>query len=79
MAGLNVLCIIDGPAAAAVTYDLDEMSSGERNVLIFDLDGGTFDNSPLTFEKDTFEVKAAACDTHLGGEDSDNRLVNHFV
>jgi molecular chaperone DnaK (HSP70) len=53
--------------------------AGKRNVLIFDLGGGTFDVSLLTIEEGIFEVKATAGDTHLGGEDFDNRLVNHFV
>lgn len=53
--------------------------SGEKNALIFDLGGGTFDVSFLTIEEDIFEVKATAGDTHLGGENFDNRLVNHFV
>lgn len=55
------------------------VSTGEKNVLIFDLGGGTFDVSILTIEEGIFEVKATAGDTHLGGEDFDNRLVNHFV
>uniref|UniRef100_A0A4W6DEP7 Heat shock protein family A (Hsp70) member 2 n=1 Tax=Lates calcarifer TaxID=8187 RepID=A0A4W6DEP7_LATCA len=67
IAGLNVLRIINEPTA-----------SGERNVLIFDLGGGTFDVSILTIEDGIFEVKATAGDTHLGGEDFDNRMVNHF-
>merc|ERR1711998_622819 len=58
---------------------LDKQSSSERNVLIFDLGGGTFDVSLLTIEEGIFEVKATAGDTHLGGEDFDNRTVNHFV
>jgi L1 cell adhesion molecule like protein len=58
---------------------LDKKTTGERNVLIFDLGGGTFDVSLLTIEEGIFEVKATAGDTHLGGEDFDNRLVNHFV
>lgn len=79
IAGLNVLRIINEPTAAAIAYGLDKKSSGERNVLIFDLGGGTFDVSLLTIEDGIFEVKATAGDTHLGGEDFDNRLVNHFV
>ena len=58
---------------------LDKKVSGERNVLIFDLGGGTFDVSMLTIEEGIFEVKSTAGDTHLGGEDFDNRMVNHFV
>merc|ERR1711968_297649 len=74
IAGLNVLRIINEPTAAAIAYGLDK-SGGERNVLIFDLGGGTFDVSLLTIEDGIFEVKATAGDTHLGGEDFDNRLV----
>ncbi|KAJ0045428.1 hypothetical protein Pint_06276 [Pistacia integerrima] len=81
IAGLNVIKIINEPTAAAIAYGLDKKNSGagERNVLIFDLGGGTFDVSLLTIDKDTFQVKAIAGDTHLGGEDFDNNLVNHFV
>ncbi|OAY37010.1 heat shock 70 kDa protein 5 [Manihot esculenta] len=81
IAGLNVLRIINEPTAAAIAYGLDKKGSrtGEKNVLIFDLGGGTFDVSILTIEEGIFEVKATAGDTHLGGEDFDNRLVNHFV
>merc|ERR1711966_650818 len=80
--GLNVLRIINEPTAAAIAYGLDKKASGskaERNVLIFDLGGGTFDVSLLTIEEGIFEVKATAGDTHLGGEDFDSRLVNFFV
>ncbi|CAA0806478.1 Heat shock 70 kDa protein 5 [Striga hermonthica] len=83
IAGLNVLRIINEPTAAAIAYGLDKRTAasgrGERNVLVFDLGGGTFDVSLLTIEEGIFEVKATAGDTHLGGEDFDNRLVNHFV
>ncbi|EDW41423.1 heat shock 70 kDa protein cognate 1 [Drosophila sechellia] len=79
IAGLNVLRIINEPTAAAIAYGLDKQGTSERNVLIFDLGGGTFDVSVLTIEDGIFEVKATAGDTHLGGEDFDNRLVNHFV
>ncbi|XP_033889044.1 heat shock 70 kDa protein-like [Acipenser ruthenus] len=79
IAGLNVLRIINEPTAAAIAYGLDKGSRGERNVLIFDLGGGTFDVSILTIEDGIFEVKATAGDTHLGGEDFDNRMVNHFI
>nr|CAH8823444.1 unnamed protein product [Trichobilharzia regenti] len=79
IAGLNVLRIINEPTAAAIAYGLDKKVGGERNVLIFDLGGGTFDVSILTIEDGIFEVKSTAGDTHLGGEDFDNRLVNHFV
>ncbi|KAK9470595.1 heat shock protein 70 family [Dipodascopsis tothii] len=79
IAGLNVLRIINEPTAAAIAYGLDKKAEGERNVLIFDLGGGTFDVSLLSIEEGIFEVKATAGDTHLGGEDFDNRLVTHFV
>uniref|UniRef100_J3M7V9 Uncharacterized protein n=1 Tax=Oryza brachyantha TaxID=4533 RepID=J3M7V9_ORYBR len=81
IAGLNVMRIINEPTAAAIAYGLDKKatSSGEKNVLIFDLGGGTFDVSLLTIEEGIFEVKSTAGDTHLGGEDFDNRMVNHFV
>lgn len=81
IAGLNVLRIINEPTAAAIAYGLDKSKSatGEKNVLIFDLGGGTFDVSVLTIVDGIFEVKATAGDTHLGGEDFDNRLVTHQV
>ncbi|PWZ03651.1 putative heat shock 70 kd protein 2 [Testicularia cyperi] len=79
ISGLNVMRIINEPTAAAIAYGLDKKADGEKNVLIFDLGGGTFDVSLLTIEEGIFEVKATAGDTHLGGEDFDNRLVNHFV
>ncbi|XP_061691576.1 heat shock 70 kDa protein 1-like [Syngnathoides biaculeatus] len=79
IAGLNILRIINEPTAAAIAYGLDKGKSGERNVLIFDLGGGTFDVSILTIDGGIFEVKATAGDTHLGGEDFDNRMVEHFV
>jgi L1 cell adhesion molecule like protein len=80
IAGLNVLRIINEPTAAALAYGLDKNLSGEKNVLIFDLGGGTFDVSILTIsEGSLFEVRSTAGDTHLGGEDFDNRLVNHCV
>jgi len=79
IAGLNVMRIINEPTAAAIAYGLDKKGSGEKNVLIFDLGGGTFDVSILTIDDGIFEVKSTAGDTHLGGEDFDNRMVNHFV
>ncbi|CAK5033163.1 unnamed protein product [Meloidogyne enterolobii] len=79
ISGLNVLRIINEPTAAAIAYGLDKKGQGERNVMIFDLGGGTFDVSILTIEDGIFEVKSTAGDTHLGGEDFDNRMVNHFV
>jgi L1 cell adhesion molecule like protein len=83
IAGLNVLRIINEPTAAAIAYGLDKKGKsgagaarkGELNILIFDLGGGTFDVSLLTIDDGIFEVKATAGDTHLGGEDFDNRLV----
>jgi len=78
--GLNVLRIINEPTAAAIAYGLDKKKgASECNVLIFDLGGGTFDVSILTIEEGIFEVKSTAGDTHLGGEDFDNRMVDHFV
>ena len=79
IAGLNVLRIINEPTAAAMAYGLDKKVSGERNVLIFDLGGGTFDVSILRIEDGIFEVRSTAGDTHLGGEDFDNRLVSYFA
>jgi len=79
ISGLNVLRIINEPTAAAIAYGLDKKVTGERNVLIFDLGGGTFDVSILTIEDGIFEVKATSGDTHLGGEDFDQRMVNHFI
>jgi L1 cell adhesion molecule like protein len=79
IAGLNVLRIINEPTAAAIAYGLDKKGQGERHVLIFDLGGGTFDVSVLTIEDGIFEVKSTAGDTHLGGEDFDNRMVTHFL
>lgn len=76
IAGLNVLRIINEPTAAAIAYGLDKKSGAERNVLIFDLGGGTFDVSVLTIDDGIFEVKSTHGDTHLGGEDFDNRMVD---
>merc|ERR1711884_296518 len=75
IAHLNVLRIVNEPTAAAIAYGLDKKSAGEKNILIFDLGGGTFDVSLLTIDEGVFEVKATAGDTHLGGEDFDNKLV----
>lgn len=69
---LNDLCIINEPTAATIAYALDKKTSGERNVLIFDLGGGTFDVSLLTIEEGILEVKVTAGDTHLGGGGLDN-------
>merc|ERR1712180_435668 len=79
ISGLNVLRIINEPTAAAIAYGLEKKVGGECNVLIFDLGGGTFDVSILSIEDGIFEVKSTAGDTHLGGEDFDNRMVDHFV
>jgi len=80
IAGLNVLRIINEPTAAALAYGLDKNLKGDKNVLIFDLGGGTFDVSILAIDEGSlFEVKSTAGDTHLGGEDFDNRLVTHFA
>lgn len=80
IAGLNVLRIINEPTAAALAYGLDKNLQNERNVLIFDLGGGTFDVSVLTIDEGSlFEVRSTAGDTHLGGEDFDNRLVTHLA
>jgi heat shock 70kDa protein 1/2/6/8 len=78
IAGLNVLRIINEPTAAAIAYGLDNKVSKEKNVLIFDCGGGTHDVSLLSIEDGIFEVKATAGDSHLGGEDFDNMLVEHF-
>ena len=80
IAGLNVLRIINEPTAAAIAYGLDKNNlQGEKNILIFDLGGGTFDVSLLTIDNGVFEVKAVAGDTHLGGEDFDALLVQYFA
>ncbi|XP_025424713.1 major heat shock 70 kDa protein Ab-like [Sipha flava] len=80
IAGLNVMRIINEPTAAALAYGLDKNLRGEKNVLIFDLGGGTFDVSVLQIDQGSiFEVKSTAGDTHLGGEDFDNRLVSHLA
>ena len=80
ISGMEVLRIINEPTAAAIAYGLDKKgsTSGERNVLIFDLGGGTFDVTLLSIDGGVFEVKATAGDTHLGGEDFDNRMVAYF-
>jgi L1 cell adhesion molecule like protein len=79
ISGLNVLRIINEPTAAAIAYGLDQQSKGEKNVLIYDIGGGTFDVSLLTIEDGIFEVKATSGNGHLGGEDFDNRLVSFFM
>ncbi|PAV85480.1 hypothetical protein WR25_06948 [Diploscapter pachys] len=79
IAGLNVLRILNESTVAAFAYGLDKKAHGERNVLVFDLGGGTCDVSILTIEDGIFEVKSTAGDTHFGGEDFDSRMVHHFV
>jgi L1 cell adhesion molecule like protein len=78
IAGLNVMRIINEPTAAAIAYGLGKKTKGEMTVLIFDLGGGTFDVSLLSIDEGVFEVKATAGDTHLGGEDFDQRMMDHF-
>ncbi|CAD5121259.1 DgyrCDS9790 [Dimorphilus gyrociliatus] len=78
IAGLNVMRIINEPTAAAIAYGLDK-KEGEKNILVFDLGGGTFDVSLLTIDNGVFEVVATNGDTHLGGEDFDQRVIEHFI
>ena len=78
IAGLTVLRIINEPTAAAIAYGLDR-KGGESNIIVYDLGGGTFDVSLLSIEDGVFEVLATAGDTHLGGEDFDNRIIDHYV
>merc|ERR1711977_213623 len=79
IAGLNVLRVVNEPTAAALAYGLDKTDKDERHILVYDLGGGTFDVSILTIDQGVFEVLATAGDTHLGGEDFDQRVVDHFV
>ncbi|KAK6979254.1 78 kDa glucose-regulated protein [Biomphalaria glabrata] len=78
IAGLNVMRIINEPTAAAIAYGLDK-KDGEKNILVFDLGGGTFDVSLLTIDNGVFEVVSTNGDTHLGGEDFDQRVMDHFI
>lgn len=78
ISGLNVLRIINEPTAAAIAYGLDK-KEGEKNILVFDLGGGTFDVSLLTIDNGVFEVVSTNGDTHLGGEDFDQRVMDHFI
>jgi len=78
IAGLNVLRIVNEPTAAAIAYGLDK-KGGERTILVYDLGGGTFDVSLLSIDDGVFEVLATSGDTHLGGEDFDQRVIEHFV
>jgi heat shock protein 5 len=77
IAGLVVSRIINEPTAAAIAYGLDK-TGAEKNILVYDLGGGTFDVSLLTIDEGVFEVLATSGDTHLGGEDFDNRIIEHF-
>ena len=79
MAGLNVLRILNEPTAAAIAYGLAKKFLVERNVLIFDLGAGTFDVTILTIEDGIFEVKAKSGDSHFGGQDFDNKLVEYCI
>ncbi|KAH7151900.1 hsp70-like protein [Dactylonectria estremocensis] len=78
IAGLNVLRVVNEPTAAAIAYGLDK-TDGERQIIVYDLGGGTFDVSLLSIDQGVFEVLATAGDTHLGGEDFDQRIINHFA
>ncbi|KAI0391924.1 heat shock protein 70 family [Xylariaceae sp. FL0594] len=78
IAGLNVLRIVNEPTAAAIAYGLDK-TDGERHIIVYDLGGGTFDVSLLNIDQGVFEVLATAGDTHLGGEDFDQRIINYFA
>jgi actin-like ATPase involved in cell morphogenesis len=78
IAGLNVLRVVNEPTAAAIAYGLDK-TGGERNIIVYDLGGGTFDVSLLAIDDGVFEVLSTAGDTHLGGEDFDNRVIDHIV
>ncbi|KAI1436176.1 heat shock protein 70 family [Xylaria sp. CBS 124048] len=78
IAGLNVLRIVNEPTAAAIAYGLDK-TDGERHIIVYDLGGGTFDVSLLSIDEGVFEVLATAGDTHLGGEDFDQRIINHWA
>lgn len=77
IAGLNVIRVLNEPTAAAIAYGLDEKE--EKNILVFDLGGGTFDVSILTIDDGIFEVLGTNGDTHLGGEDFDQRVLDHFI
>merc|ERR1711885_59194 len=77
ISGMNVLRIINEPTAAAIAYGLDKKA--EKNILVYDLGGGTFDVSLLTIDNGVFEVVATSGDTHLGGSDFDQRLIKHLM
>lgn len=78
ISGLNVVRILNEPTAAAIAYGLDK-KQGEKNIMVFDLGGGTFDVSILTIDNGVFEVVATNGDTHLGGQDFDQRVMEHFI
>ena len=78
IAGLQVLCIINEPTAATIAYGLDKKGD-ESQIIVYNLGGGTFDVSLLSIEDGVFEVLATASDNHLGREDFDNRVIDHFV
>merc|ERR1712139_192534 len=78
ISGMNVMRIINEPTAAAIAYGLDK-KGGEKNILVFDLGGGTFDVSILTIDQGVFEVISTNGDTHLGGEDFDQRVMEYFI
>lgn len=78
ISGLNVLRILNEPTAASIAYGLDQKAA-EQSILVFDLGGGTFDVSILTIDNEVFEVEATAGDTHLGGEDFDQRVLQYFI
>jgi heat shock protein 5 len=79
IAGLNVLRIVNEPTAAAIAYGLDKTDESERQIIVYDLGGGTFDVSLLSIDKGVFEVLSTAGDTHLGGEDFDQRVINYLA
>ncbi|CAF0809407.1 unnamed protein product [Rotaria sp. Silwood1] len=81
IAGLNILRIINEPTAAAIAYGLDNLNKkdGVKNILVYDLGGGTFDVSVLALDNGVFEVLATNGDTHLGGEDFDTRVMDYFI
>jgi len=79
IAGLDIMRVINEPTAAEIAYGLDRKKSKEMNVLVFDLGGGTFDVSLLTIDDGVFEVLATSGDTHLGGEDFDQKITEYLV
>lgn len=79
IAGLNVMRIINEPTAAAIAFGVNKKASSEKNVIVYDLGGGTFDVSLLTIDQGVFEVAATSGDTHLGGEDFDQKVMDYFI